>query len=491
MIPCLQQVKREIQNQEQTQQVRLPDGMPEIGSVLGAWGQVLLHSKQWQNGQMCISGGVMAWVLYKPEDGSQLQCTDAWIPFQMKWELPQTERDGVMQASCYLRSIDARSISARKLMIRASVGVLGEAWINSEMMLYEPLDLPKDVQIKKNTYPLRLPCEAGEKPFALEETFSLPASMPRMEKLIRYALEPQILEQKVMGGKLVFRGNCNLHVVYIADDGAVYAYDFDMPFSQYSDLDHDYDLDATAQITPVITSIELDADEQARLNLKAAMSAQYVIDSRMMVDVAEDAYSPKREVTVNTCAQQLPMILEQDNKMLCAEKDLQLQLMRVADVCFYPDYPQLQREENQLCAQLSGHFQILYYDLEGALQSAGSRWIDDWQINADEQTNMQVFLTLSSRPNAVIAGTDAELHADMQLHTCAISQAPFETISSLELGEERKPDPNRPSLILRRVGEEKLWDIAKCTGTSVDAIKAANHLADEPAVGQMLLIPIK
>ena len=46
-IPCLQQVKAESQTLEQTQELRLTDGMPEVGSVLGAWGQMIVRCTQW------------------------------------------------------------------------------------------------------------------------------------------------------------------------------------------------------------------------------------------------------------------------------------------------------------------------------------------------------------------------------------------------------------------------------------------------------------
>ena len=44
-IPCLHTLKREVQSQEQTQEIRVSDGMPDIGCVIGAWGQVILRSK--------------------------------------------------------------------------------------------------------------------------------------------------------------------------------------------------------------------------------------------------------------------------------------------------------------------------------------------------------------------------------------------------------------------------------------------------------------
>ena len=62
-IPCLRQLPAEEQIQEQTQELRLSDGMPDIGRVLCAWGQVVMRGKEWRSDSIGVSSGVMAWVL--------------------------------------------------------------------------------------------------------------------------------------------------------------------------------------------------------------------------------------------------------------------------------------------------------------------------------------------------------------------------------------------------------------------------------------------
>ena len=55
---------------------------------------------------------------------------------------------------------------------------------------------------------------------------------------------------------------------------------------------------------------------------------------------------------------------------------------------------------------------------------------------------------------------------------------------------QKAMEENRPSLLLQRMGEEGLWNLAKASGSTVDAIRQANGLQDEPVPGQMLLIPV-
>ena len=104
---------RQVQNQEQTLELRLTDGMPDIGRVLCAWGQWLLHSKQWRSDGMQISGGVNAWVLYAPEDGSEPRCVEGWIPFQAKWNFPESHREGIIRIDGCIRSMDDKAAVGR------------------------------------------------------------------------------------------------------------------------------------------------------------------------------------------------------------------------------------------------------------------------------------------------------------------------------------------------------------------------------------------
>ena len=85
-LDCLGNLCCEVKSAEQTQEVRLGDMMGDIGKVLGCWGQVLLRGKEWRGSGMSVSGGVMVWVLYAPEDGSAPQTVETWVPFAMKWD---------------------------------------------------------------------------------------------------------------------------------------------------------------------------------------------------------------------------------------------------------------------------------------------------------------------------------------------------------------------------------------------------------------------
>lgn len=487
---CLEPVVREIQNVEQTQEIKLPDGMPDIGRVLAAWGQTILRGKEWRGDSISFSGGMMVWVFYAPEDGSEERCIDGWIPFQMKWDLPEGTAEGDIRIGCLTRFVDARSVSARKLMVRAGAAALAEAYAPKNAEITAPEADVEGVELLKSTYPVRLPREAGEKTFLMDEELTLPESSPMPEKLIYYCLRPKVTEKKVLSNKVVFRGNGNLHVLYRSDEGQLHGWDFELPFSQLAELNGEYSGDAQPDILLSVTSLELEVDDEGHFRLKCGIVGQYVVTDRELLTLVEDAYSPGREITVQSETLELPAVLENRRENLYGEQTIPTDANLAADVSFLPDFPRQRRTQNGIEMEIPGAFQVLYYGEDGVLHSATARWEGNYTLNADENTLLSVMPNPPEHLLSSAGNGSMTVKAELPLEITATSRQGFPMVTGVELGEEREPDGNRPSLILRRAGNQRLWDIAKESGSTVDAIRKANHLQEEPAPGQMLLIPV-
>lgn len=487
---CLKHAVREVQNQEQTQEVKLPDSYPDIGSVISAWGQVILRGKEWRSDGMSASGGVMTWILYAPEDGTQPQCIETWLPFQMKWDFPETEREGSIILQPLLRSVDARTISARKMMVRANVAIMGEAMEPWEVTSYQPPQETDHVELLRQTYPVRLHIQSGEKAFLLDEELTLPASCPAADKILRYDVMPILQEQKVMAGRVVFRGLANVHVLYQCESGDMESWDFEVPFSQYADLDGETDSDARAHIVMAVTSMELDLTEEGPIRLKCGLVGQYVLSELKMLEIAEDAYSPDRNVSPWMQMLTVPAILEKRQESVLAEQSVPAEQGRVLDVSYLPDFPRSSRMGDQIQAELPGVFQILYRDGAGMIQSAVLRSSSTWEMPVDTQADVQMSIIQSGRPQGNINGGSMTARSGMELHVLTSSEQSIPMLMGMDVGEPVTPDPMRPSLILRRADGQGLWNLAKACGSTMEAIRRANGITGDPAEGQMLLIPV-
>ena len=487
---CLKAASREVRNAELTQEVRLRDGMPDIGRVLTSWGQVVLRSKEWQGNLVTVTGGIMVWILYAPEDGTPPRCIDAWVPFQLKWELEESGGEGPIRVYPLLRFVDSRGIAARKLMVRAGVAAMGEMLSPVETHIFYPEDLPPDIQVLKNTYPIRLLKEAAEKTFLLDEDIQMPAGSAPLERLLAYTILPQIQEKRVADDKIIFRGSGKLRVIYRCEEGKVHAVDLEMPFSQFAQLEQSYGTDAQVDTMLGVTSLELLENEGSQLRIKCGLVAQYLVTDRYLVEVIEDAYSPRRSVELNMEELELPSVLE------CRTEMLQLQQMipgldgEMVDAVLLPDFPRQSRSEDRVKLDIPGQFQLLYYGQDGCLQGCNARWEREMQMMADDESKLSFLPQTYGMVQMVKGSDDTMLNGQLMMEMQVQKQTAIPMVTDLEVGPVEEPNPDRPSLVICRRGEESIWRIAKRYGSTVAEIERVNNMDKQINAEAMLLIPV-
>ena len=490
-LQCLRPFLSQIQSQEQTQEVRLPDSYPDIGRILGCWGQILVRGKEWRGASMGANGGVMGWVMYAPEDGTQPRVVDVWIPFQSRWDFHEDMDDGTVMLHPILTSLDARGISARKIMVRAGLDVLGQAMGKAKVEIAAPTEVPEDIQLLTQSYPVDLPVESGEKQVQLEENLAMPSVQPMVHKIVSYDLMPSIQEQKVLGNRLVFRGQAGLHMIYMTEDGEIHHWETEIPFSQYTELDRDYGPTATAWVLPILTAMEMDISQEKQLQLRAGIAAQYTVFDQSMLDIVEDAFSTKRDVSVKKEEMQLPVILDHAQMEMAAVAQLDDRIRRIEKANVHTQYPVARTDLSGMQIGMDGQFQLLYWDEEDQLQGENVHFESDLPFSSSMDNQLQLWVGNPTQPEVLPSNEGMSIRCRYPLTAQVYAGTPISMVTELELGELREPDPNRPAIILRRAGEDGLWEIAKSCGSSIKAIQEANHLTEEPEIGQMLLIPVQ
>ena len=484
-VSCLKQMLRQLQTGEVTQEIRLPEEMPDVGRIIAGWGQMILRSKEWRGDSISCSGGIMCRMLYEPEEEGTPQVLESWLPFQQRWNLEDGLREGSIRLQCLCRSVDARSVSARKIMVRCSYGILAEATREQKVMVPVPGEVPEDVRMKIGRYPIRLPREAGEKQFLTEETLG-PVS-PKPEKIVACSMDPKISDIKIHGDKLSFRGNGMVHLTALSQEGMLYSLDLEVPFSQIAELEQSYGPDARGDVVMAMTSLDTELDPEGNLVLKASMAAQYMVDERQVLELVEDAYSTGREMQIQWESVELPVILEEKQISVPVNQTLRIPAEKMADVVYWPDFPVVRRN-GSLEMEIPGMFQAVWYDEAGKLRSTQARTEEKWEGPAGDGC---VF-SASVVPSGAAAGTPGAsitLNAEAVIRTQCRQDTGNPAVKALELGQPLN-DKGRPSMVLCRAGGKDLWEMARENLSTVEAIRQINGLEAEPEPGKMLLIPV-
>ena len=309
------------------------------------------------------------------------------------------------------------------------------------------------------------------------------------EKLICCTVWPEVTEQRVLANKVVLRGRGNGRMLYLSEEGQLHNWDFELPFSQFAELSGSHSGEAQVSILPEVTNLEASLDDEGHLRLKCAMTAQFLVDDVKLIQMVEDAYCPGRALEPERELLELPTILETRRETVHSEANLPVDANLAADVTFLPDFPRQRRTEAGVDMTLPGMYQVLYYGEDGTLQGTTARWEGKLELRAGEDSRVEAVPLAPSQPQALLGG-GMTLRSDLPLELTTWADSRIPMVTGFRLGEAVTPDPTRPSLVLRRAQGQRLWDLARESGSTVSAIRRANGLEGEPEKGQMLLIPV-
>ena len=488
----LSRVLCETLTQEQTTELIVPDNYPDAQRVVDAWGTAVIRNAQCGEDNGSVSGQVQAGVMFVGEDG-KAYTMHLQIPFSVRKEFDAHLEEKTMQCSCTVRSVDARILNSRKLLVRAGISCTIMVYGEGGCTTYEPpTDQPK-LQLKQTVLPMCVPLGLGEKTFVLNDELELPAGKPAIGRVLKCVFVPQVLEQRPVGSRGVFKGKLCIHSLYESEDGRLQRFDGELPFSQYVDMSGEFE-EKQLETILTLTSAEAQPDGQMecrRLLLSVGFLAQCTAYGQEEFKIVEDAYCTDGEFRPEWKEWSTNAVLDRQIFKESVAASAEGEAASILDTCVGVDEPTCQRRDGKVSIELPIFCDVLYYDSEGQLQSKRLHSTVAMETDLAQNANCRVSGVEISEVFCSAAGGRMEMRCSVS--TQVESYAVHHLRSVMGGGiEPLKQEEERPGVILRRVETQcDVWDIAKEARTAIQGIVAANGLQDtqvEP--GTMLLIPM-
>lgn len=470
--------------QELTAEMTVPETMPEIARVVDCFGTVTVQNRSVDSGSVSVGGGIQAGVLYVPEGAEgELQRIDVYLPFTATRKLPAPE-GSVLFCRAWLRSVEARFINARKVLVRANLCSELKLLSPSEWAMHRLDRAPAGLECRQNVYPMCLPVCTAEKELQIADELLMPETCVAADSLLKWTADAVITDSKVVGDKAVFKGELRLRVLCRDEAGSVGAWAGAVPFSQYAELSCEPGEAAELQVTPLLRHAEVDTDGQIdsrRLLLNVTLGAQITVTAPVPVTLTEDAYYLGGHFAPEWETRTMEPLLDRQSATAELALDLPQEAEKLIDWTLLPDSPAEARGASEL--ESAVWVNLLYRDGSGALQGQIQRCTARTGCSgaADSVTECAV---------ADAGGAEmreGRLRLNLQADCKTWGQMNCRNLC----GGTAEPGPtgDRPSLIVRR-GSGQLWELAKENGSTVAALRAANGLdADALEEERLLLIP--
>lgn len=493
MMLCYQQVIDHTLMQEETLEAIVPDACPDILRIVSVCGQICVKEKQVVEEQIVISGQVDASVLYLPEEGESLQKMSVRLPFTCETPAQPLEVGDEIFVLPTLCKQDARILNPRKVLVRLELMLELSGFQKNSMLLCCGVEdaMDQGIQEKIVQQDIKPLCGVETKHFTFDETLTL-QGQGDVEEILSIRINPNCTESKLIGNKLIFKGDTDVQIMYLSDQGQPELSRHLLPFSQIMEMD-DFGEEGYSTVRLVLESFYLNPAYGGgrTLDLTLDLMAQATVRSEQHLALLQDAYSvshlltvEKEQYTLVTVAEEF-MVPHPLRQMF----ETTMPVHSVEDSWVSAGKVLQSREGNQLTFSCDLSISLLCRDESGAWNTL--EFIHPISHSTECHPDMMSCCrcAISGEVFANPAPGGIELRLAPQFFYSLVETNSVSAVVSTVLGEPR--DRGNSSVVLRLPQvQEQLWDIAKQYGTTMTQIMQANQLQEDSLpTDRMLLIP--
>ena len=494
-VRCWQAVCRTTLEQEETAECIVPDACPDIWQVLDSQGRMLLQRREPQEGRGEFSGLIRVNILYLPEGEGAVQTMEVTLPFAASPDLPQVTRRCILRAEPRLLWVDVHLLNPRKVLVRANWEIQVEVWHPHALSLacYGEEGEQYALRQKPGEYRSLVTVGVQEKSFSYADGLTLPAGCPVPQSILSVRADCTCTEARVIGTKLVFKGEARLRLLLRGEDERVFPADFRLPYSQLMDAGEDSE-DARCHMALYFSDVKctLDPEDPRMLQAELDIQAQARLEKEVQVPILSDLYSTAWGV--QTQREEIPL-----RSMAGASED-QISLRQVVETAeTVVEILNVQASLGRCDQRREGEDWVMTQEVRWSVLVRG----EEGPLCLDGMTRAEHRLPglggkeitcrweLLRDPAAAQTPGGVEVSGLLSVAWTAMENGTIPVISRVTLGEKREKTGESPSVIIRAVRTgETLWDVAKaCLSTEGEIMEATGLTSGEVWPGQMLLIP--
>lgn len=496
-VRCWETVCRTTLEQEETAEMIVPDACPDIWQVLDGEGKLLLQRKEPQEGKAEFSGLLKVTILYQPEGEGNLEAMEVTLPIAASPDLPEVTRRCMLQVNAKVLSVDVHLLNPRKVLVRASWQLEVEGFSPQTLSLASMAEEAETYHVRQKTDVFRslMAVNAQEKSFTYSDTLTLPAGRPEVARLLGTRVRCTCSEARVIGSKLVFKGEADLKVLCRGEDGKIFSEEFRLPYSQIMDAGEDSE-DAICDLELLFTDVKcgLTEEDHRAFQAELALQAQAVLRKQVEVPVLADLYSTVYDLQTEespVTAQQL-LGRSEEQEMIRWVLETQGLPVEILDVQARLGRTSQRQEGQDRVLTQEVQLMVLYLGEEGPV-CLHEKVMAEHRMAGQGEIPCTFSGEFLRAPTAAPAGEGVEVSFPLVFRWMALESQNVPLVSRVTLGEKREEEGQRPSVILRAVRTgETLWDVAKaCLSTDQEILEASGLTSGELYPGQMLLIPRK
>jgi len=484
-VDCLVMISDTDIIQEEVCETIIPDSQPDVLRIIDTSVNIMLKSKEAEQGRVFIKGILQTSVIYSADDDNFYKVVTP-IPFTVLVNKQEISDACAVSAKCAVISADTLISNSRKIVIRVNY--------RSKVCVYDKRCYEvctkienEDVYQKIEETELTYLSEYTEKTFLISDAITCENCHDSYAEILCAEYRITDMEYSISGSRVILRGNAQTDVTMLPSDSIVpIKLVKTSEFSQLIDVDESDSIENIAvniMLTGCFCEVQSQSGgEEDRFEIEINAVAQCEIYRRKVISVLCDAYSADGD-----------LILQKEELNIIKEKSCNIKTVEVSE-----------RYDNtcEIRDVISSRINFLepIYE-ENCVKQPCVVTVYGLDKDASPVTMKQTFcatcgdLLCCTTPkisaiNSLLSGGEIIFECSIIFVEETKKMLQINNISSCELERNNKWDESPSAVVYRFDVNDTLWDLSKKYRSSVETIIDVNKLeGSEIEQGRLLLIP--
>lgn len=483
----------------------IPDTEPDVLKILTVDAKPTILSKEVMQDKVYLEGQVDFNVLYigKVEESTEVCGVSYSAKFSNYIELEGAAHKMLVSAEANVEQMSCKSVNERKIALEGIVGLKAEIYSQNVMDIVKDVAGLNNVQFLKNSAAIDKTVINTSANITAKSHIQIPMDRPQIENILKCDVNIHKKQVKASDGKIEIEAFAKFDVLYKGKDAGevVHLYDDVLLNEDIEAADVTSGMSTYADFC--VDSLEYnvkedDLGENRNLEIEALLKADIKIDSKVDIDVIEDAYSPDLNIKIEKQNYRLNLVYGKTSEEAIVKENIEAGKGEEApkEIMFINGKVSITDKkivEDKVLVEGLVKTSVLYRcennvinSIEEDLPFTMSSEIPGCKIDMSSSVNG----TLESIEAAVEAdtiGVKAILAANIKVNYNTYK----DFLVNIEQVDEEKPMKKASITIYTAQAGDTLWKIAKEYYTTIEDIMRINNIesSDYILAGQKLIIP--
>ncbi len=484
----------------------VPDVKPDIEKIILDDGDVEIEEIKRLTEKVELRGKLSYRLLYHPGEGGQIQAMKGTIPFDEYVNVPELEDKDYLQADAEIEDLTIELIHSRKINVKAIVTFRLTVEGLDEQMAVTEVEDEEPVEMLMRAIRAAQAAVCQKDTYRVKEELEIGSSQPDIEELLWSQCRIRNVQTKPLDGKLSIQGTLAVFCVYRGPEAHIPPQwvERELPFAGTMDIP-----DATEDMYPEISvrlahcQLEEQPDfdgENRSIALDAVLELDIKLYEEESIQIVTDVYSPAKELEPEYLPAEVEEILVKNSsktrlsdKVKSGTGDNILQICHVDGSIKLDDMRVVEgglQLEGALCLK------ILYMTDSDSHPLQSMKGVVPFQYKVEakginEQCIYQLNTGLEQLSAVMMGGGEIEVKAVILFDLLVRKKMNEQMITGItEQPVDLEAVQKLPGIVVYVVQpEDTLWKIAKRFHATVDSLRSANNLNEEPlAPGKRLMV---